>query len=54
MVSWAIAFFIIALSAAVFGCFGLATSAAGLVKSIFVVAFILALVSFLARRRPAG
>jgi uncharacterized membrane protein YtjA (UPF0391 family) len=54
MVSWAIAFFVIAFMAAVFGCFGPAASAAGLAKIIFVVAFILALVSILARSRSAG
>ena len=54
MVSWAIAFFVIAFMAAVFGCLGLVASAAGLAKIIFVVAFILALVSVLASSRPAG
>ena len=54
MVSWAIAFFAIAFMAAVFGCLGLAVSAAGLVKIIFVVAFLLALVSVLTSSRPAG
>lgn len=53
MFSWAIAFFVIALIAAVFGFFGLAASAAGIAKGIFIVALILALVSFLAGRRPA-
>jgi len=38
MFSWAIAFFVIALIAAVFGFFGLAASAAGIAKIIFVVA----------------
>jgi len=52
MISWAIAFFVIAFMAAVFGCF--AASAVGLAKIIFVVAFILALVSVLARGRSAG
>ena len=52
MFSWAIAFFVIALIAAVFGFFGLAASAAGIAKIIFVVALILALVSFVAGRRP--
>ena len=37
MFSWAIAFFVIALIAAVFGFFGLAASAAGIAKIIFVV-----------------
>ncbi len=38
MFSWAITFFIIALIAAVFGFFGIAASAAGIAKIIFVVA----------------
>ena len=52
MVSWAIAFFMIALIAAVFSFFGLAASVAAIGKIIFVVALILALVSFVAGRRP--
>jgi uncharacterized membrane protein YtjA (UPF0391 family) len=52
MFSWAIAFFIIALLAAVFGFTGLAASAAGIAKIIFVVALILAIVSFAVGRRP--
>ena len=54
MFSWAIAFFVIALIAAVFGFFGLAASAAGIAKIIFVVALILALISFVAGRRPVA
>jgi uncharacterized membrane protein YtjA (UPF0391 family) len=53
MFSWAIAFFIIALLAAIFGFGGLAASAAGIAKIIFIVALILAIVSFVAGRRPA-
>lgn len=53
MFSWAIAFFIIALLAAVFGFTGLAVSAAGIAKIIFVVALILAVVSLVAGRRSA-
>ncbi len=53
MFSWAIAFFIIALVAAIFGFTGLAVSAAGIAKIIFVVALILAVVSFAVGRRPA-
>jgi uncharacterized membrane protein YtjA (UPF0391 family) len=53
MFSWAIAFFVIALIAAVFGFTGIAASAAGIAKIIFVVALILAIVSFVAGRRPA-
>jgi uncharacterized membrane protein YtjA (UPF0391 family) len=52
MFSWAIAFFIIALVAAIFGFTGLAVSAAGIAKIIFVVALILAIVSFAVGRRP--
>lgn len=51
--SWAIAFFVIALVAAIFGFGGLAASAAGIAKIIFIVALILAIVSFVAGRRPA-
>ena len=53
MVSWAIGFFVIALIAAIFGFTGIAMSAAGIAKIIFVVALILAIVSFVAGRRPA-
>jgi len=53
MFSWAIAFFIIALLAAIFGFTGLAVSAAGIAKIIFVVALILAVISLVAGRRPA-
>ncbi len=54
MFSWAIAFFMIALIAAVFGFTGLAVSAAGIAKIVLVVALILAVVSLLAgRRAPA-
>jgi len=53
MVSWAIAFFCIAVLAAVFGFFGVAASAAVIAKTIFFVALTLALVSFLVGRRPA-
>lgn len=53
MFSWAIAFFVIALIAAIFGFTGLAASAAGIAKIIFIVALILAIVSFVAGRRPA-
>ena len=53
MFSWAIAFFVIALIAAIFGFTGLAASAEGIAKIIFIVALILAIVSFVAGRRPA-
>lgn len=51
MFSWAIAFFVIALLAAIFGFTGLAASAAGIAKIIFIVALILAIISFVAGRR---
>jgi uncharacterized membrane protein YtjA (UPF0391 family) len=54
MISWAIAFFVIALIAAVFGFGGLAASAVGIAKIIFIVALIMAIVSFVAGRRTAG
>jgi uncharacterized membrane protein YtjA (UPF0391 family) len=53
MFSWAIAFFIIALIAAFFGFGGVAASAVGIGKIIFVVALILAIVSLVAGRRSA-
>ncbi|HEY4181146.1 MAG TPA: DUF1328 domain-containing protein [Kofleriaceae bacterium] len=52
MFSWALAFFVIALIAAVFGFGGIAASAVGMAKIIFVVALILAAVSLVAGRRP--
>ena len=53
MFSWALAFFLIALVAAVFGFGGIAASAVGIAKIIFVVALILAVVSLVAGRRSA-
>jgi len=54
MFSWALAFFVIALIAAIFGFTGLAVGAAGISKLIFIVALVLAVVSFVAgRRSPA-
>lgn len=54
MFSWALAFFLIALIAAVFGFGGIAVSAVGIAKIIFVVALILAVVSLVAGRRPVA
>lgn len=54
MFSWAIAFFVIALIAALFGFGGLAASAVGIAKMIFIVALILAVVSFVAGRRATA
>jgi uncharacterized membrane protein YtjA (UPF0391 family) len=53
MLRWALAFFIIALIAAVFGFGGIALAAAGIAKIlffIFLVLFFVALVSGLMRR----
>jgi uncharacterized membrane protein YtjA (UPF0391 family) len=53
MLRWALAFFIIALIAAVFGFGGIALAAAGIAKIlffIFLVLFLVALVSGLMRR----
>jgi len=54
MFSWAITFFIIALIAGVFGFFGIAASAVGIAKIIFVVALAMAIISFAMGRRPAA
>lgn len=45
MLSWALAFFILALVAAVFGFGGIAASAVGIGKILFVVFLVLALAS---------
>jgi uncharacterized membrane protein YtjA (UPF0391 family) len=50
MFSWAIAFFVLALVAAVFGFGGLAASAAGIAKIVFFVALVLAVISFVTSR----
>jgi uncharacterized membrane protein YtjA (UPF0391 family) len=53
MLRWAIAFFIIALIAAVLGFGGIAVAAAGIAKIIFYIflaLFIISLISHLARR----
>jgi len=53
MLRWALAFFIVALIAAVFGFGGIALAAAGIAKIlffIFLVLFLVALVSGLMRR----
>lgn len=53
MLRWAIAFFIIAIIAAVFGFGGIAVASAGIAKLlffIFVVLFLVALVGGLMRR----
>ncbi len=53
MLSWALAFFIIALIAAFFGFFGIAGSAAWIAKLLFIGFLILAVVSLLTGRRRA-
>jgi uncharacterized membrane protein YtjA (UPF0391 family) len=45
MLRWALAFFVVALVAAVFGFFGLAIAAAGIAKLLFFVFLVLFLVS---------
>jgi uncharacterized membrane protein YtjA (UPF0391 family) len=53
MLRWALAFFIIALVAAIFGFGGIAVAAAGIAKIlffIFLVLFLVALLSGLVRR----
>lgn len=53
MLRWAVAFFLIAIVAAIFGFGGIAVAAAGIAKILFflfVVLFLLALVGGLVRR----
>jgi uncharacterized membrane protein YtjA (UPF0391 family) len=53
MLRWALAFFVIAIIAAIFGFGGIAVAAAGIAKIlsfIFVVLFLVALLSGLMRR----
>lgn len=56
MLNWAVAFLVIALVAAVFGFGGVAGSAAGIAKFLFLLflaAFVISLVmGFAARRKP--
>ena len=54
MLSWALAFFIVAIIAAVFGFTGIAAGAAEIAKILFVVFVVLFLVSLVAglMRRP--
>ena len=51
MLHWAAVFFIIALLAAVFGFGGIAASAVGVAKILFVVFLVLAVVSLVFGRR---
>ena len=50
MFSWALAFLVLALIAAVFGFGGIAASAAGIAQVIFWIALILAIVGFIVNR----
>jgi len=47
MFNWAIMFFLVAIVAAVFGFGGIASSAAGAAKIVFVVALVLAIAGFI-------
>jgi uncharacterized membrane protein YtjA (UPF0391 family) len=53
MLRWAAIFFVVALVAAVFGFGGIADSAAGVAKVLFIVFLVLAGVSLLIGRRTA-
>ncbi len=52
MLYWAAVFFVIALIAAVFGFGGIAASATGVAKILFLVFLVLAFVSLLFGKRP--
>ncbi len=53
MLYWAAMFFVIALVAAVFGFGGIASSAVGVAKILFIVFLVMAVISFIfGRRRP--
>ncbi|SDH32720.1 DUF1328 domain-containing protein [Ramlibacter sp.] len=52
MLSWAIAFLIIAIVAAALGFGGIAGTATGIAKILFVVFLVLFIVSFILGRRP--
>jgi uncharacterized membrane protein YtjA (UPF0391 family) len=54
MLSWALAFFIIAIIAAVFGFGGIAAGAAGIAKVLFFLFLIAFLVSFIMGWRAGG
>ena len=53
MLSWAVAFFIIAIVSAIFGFSGLANDSAYIGKILAVIGIILALVSFVYHRRSS-
>ena len=53
MLNWALTFFLIALAAAILGFTGIAVAAAGIAKilfSIFLILFVVSLVTHLTRR----
>ncbi len=52
MIYWAFIFFVIAVVAAIFGFSGLAHDSAYIAKILAVVGIILAILSFVFRRRP--
>ena len=54
MLSWAIPFLIIAIIAAVLGFGGIAGTATGIAKLLFVAFLVLFIVSFIMGRRPRG
>ena len=51
MLRWALAFFIVALIAALFGFGGIAVAAAGIAKILFFIFIVLFLISFISGRR---
>jgi uncharacterized membrane protein YtjA (UPF0391 family) len=54
MLYWSVVFFVLALVAAVFGFGGIAASATGIAKILFVGFLILAAISLIAGRRPSS
>lgn len=46
MLSWALAFFVLAVIAAIFGFSGIATASAGIAKILFVIFVVLFIASF--------
>jgi uncharacterized membrane protein YtjA (UPF0391 family) len=52
MMNWAVTFFIIAIIAAVFGFSGIAGAAVNIAWILFVVGLMMAVVLFVAGRRP--
>lgn len=52
MMSWAVAFFIIAIVAALLGFSGIAGTATNIAWILFVVGLVLALIFFITGRRP--